>query len=868
MVRGFGFIVFGFVSLFINYKAFAFENIKLNVVIVNSFDGNQLKSNFDLKVTLDPGGQAVKLTTNKKESYYEVSRGQSLKISVIAEGFYAEQKVVETESLNDGDVIEVQMNPKPSGKLLLTTLDIETKEPVNADVEIVYFSRINKEKINEQNPQIQYFFEIKGKYKITTNARGYQKDYREVDLDISADKKTENLVIELVKNSLKQEVSLYDVSTNAKISTGTATVTHVETAQKIFDGKIENGSIIFDGSRNDNYTIKTKVNGFSEYITPFVLDGKPKKYGLTPNASLQLDFFDEETNDRVSVDLEITSPSGKKFKAIASAKEAYNFTPTETGTYTIASKASAYINSSENISIKSLTAENTQYTLRLKKSSNEHVINVFDYETKKPLNNALVKVFSEQSREIQGKANNNQKTVNLDAEKKYFYEVSAAGYFDYTANVGIDKSIPVFLKKKMADSLTTIEIKVIDEQSRLSIKDANLRIFDESSKTMPLSFDSRNSTFIADKINPKLNYTYEVSAEGYNNLKQSLALNEKKMELVMTASEMRSFYFSAFDAFTEEKIIADFSVRVGQVPVKQDVENGKVKIRLSATNNYDLEVQKENYKGLSKLLDKREAEKDEFKIGLFRTIYPILFKIENKLEAENLSNIKATITNKVDNKTENLTFEEAKNGFWGSIKPEGNYFIEIKILGFEDYTVAFVLKQANPEKLEYGLALKPIIKVMEKLIPENPVVKVEEVKTKSETPKVLKIKAVVLDKASLEIKKGVKYPLEGVNFEKSKTVLVKGAELKLDGVVDYLKQNPKIKIEVAGHTDNEGADQRLNQRLSEFRAKVVANYLFNKGISPERIKTIGKGSSEPLVANDTDENKSTNRRIEIMILED
>jgi outer membrane protein OmpA-like peptidoglycan-associated protein len=304
------------------------------------------------------------------------------------------------------------------------------------------------------------------------------------------------------------------------------------------------------------------------------------------------------------------------------------------------------------------------------------------------------------------------------------------------------------------------------------------------------------------------------------------------------------------------------------VPVKQDVENGKVKIRLSATNNYDLEVQKENYKGFSKLLDKREAEKDEFKIGLFRTFYPILFKIDNKLEAENLSNIKATITNKVDNKTENLTFEKAKNGFLGSIKPEGDYFIEIKILGFEDYTVAFVLKQANPEKLEYGLTLKPIIKVMEKLIPENPVVKVEEVKTKSETPKVLKIKALVLDKASLEIKKGVKYPLEGVNFEKSKTVLVKGAELKLDGVVDYLKQNPKIKIEVAGHTDNEGADQRLNQRLSEFRAKVVANYLFNKGISPERIKTIGKGSSEPLVANDTDENKSTNRRIEIMILED
>lgn len=868
MVRGFVFIVFGLFSLFINDKAFAFENIKLKVMVTNSFDGNQLKSNFEVKVTLDPGGQEVKLTTNKKESYYEVSRGQSLKISVTADGFYAEQKVVETENLNDGDLIEVQMNAKPSGKLLLTTLDRETKKPVAAEVEIVFLSKIHKEKINEQNPQIQYFFEMKGKYKITTTAKGYSKDSREVDLDISTDKNTENLVIELVKNRLEQELSFYDVSSNAKISTGTASVIQVETGQVIFDGKIENGSIRFDGNRNDNYTIKTKVNGFSEYNAPLILDGKPKKYGLTPNSFLQIEILDEETNERIGIDLEIISPSGKKFAAITSAKETYNFTPTETGTYTLVSKALGYINRSEQVRIESLTAGNTPYTLRLKKSSNEYVINVFDYETKSPVNNALVKVFSEQSREIQGKANKNQKTVKLDAEKKHFYEVSAAGYFDYTANVSVDRSIDVYLKKKVADSLTTIEIKVVDEQSRLSIKDANLRIFEESSKALVLRFDPANSTFIADKINPKLNYTYEVSAKGYNALKQPLALNEKKMELVMTGSDINSFYFSAFDAFTKEKIEADFGVKVGQVTVKQDIENGKVKIRLSAKNNYNLLVQKENYKGLSKLLDKREAEKDEFKIGLFRTIYPILFKINNKLEAENLSNIKATITNEIDNNSESLKFEEAKNGFMANINPEGNYRIEIKMDGFEDYTAVFVLKQANPERLEYRLTLKPINKLVEKVIPANPVVKVDEVKTKPETPKVEKIKAVVLDKANSEIKKGVKYPLEGVNFEKSKTVLVKGAELKLDGVVDYLKQNPKTKIEVAGHTDNEGTDQRLNQRLSEFRAKVVANYLFNKGISPERIITIGKGSSEPLVANDTDENKSTNRRIEIMILED
>ena len=100
------------------------------------------------------------------------------------------------------------------------------------------WSRINKEKINEQNPQILYYYELKGKYNITTNAKGYLKDYREVELDIAAEQKTETIVIELVKNRMKQEIDLFDVSTNLKISSGSVSIMHVETGQKIFDGKI------------------------------------------------------------------------------------------------------------------------------------------------------------------------------------------------------------------------------------------------------------------------------------------------------------------------------------------------------------------------------------------------------------------------------------------------------------------------------------------------------------------------------------------------------------------------------------------------------------------------------------------------------
>lgn len=860
MVRGFVFLVLClFTSVNIS-KAFVPENIKLKVVVINSFDGNQIQSNFTVKVTLDPGGQEIKLTNNKKETFYDIPRGKVLKISVTAVGFYNEIKSFETENLGDGDILEIQLNPKPSGRLQLTTIDADTKDPVISDVEIVFFSRINKEKINEQNPQIIYYYELKGKYKITTNAKGYLKDTREVELDIAAEQKTETVVIELVKNRMQQEINLFDVSTNLKISVGTVSIIHVATGQKIFDGKIENGRVLFDGNRNDNYTIITTAPGFMEFKSPLVLDGKPQKFGLSPSSSLQIDVFDEESSERLGIELEITSPTDKKSKVITTNKQAYSYVPTETGTFRIESKANGYINRSGSFFVKSLAAGNTFYTFRLKKGSNEFIISVFDFETKNPVNNAIIKVFSEQSKEIAGKVIKHQKTVNLDAEKKHFFEVSANGYNDFTANVESNKAIEVFLKKKVVDALETYEIVVVDEQTKLPVKEARLRVFEIDNKAIALSFDPSKSAFISNKVNPKLNYNYEVSAKGYNNLKQQLNLMEKKIQLVMTAFEISNFYLSAVDAFTKEKIDADFKVQVEKVEIKQDLEGDKKRISLSATNNYQLDVKKDGYKSLSKVLDRREAVNSAFVIPLFRESYPILFKINNKLDVSKKAEIKATLKNKIDNKSEELSFNIEKNAFLGNISSDGNYTLDIHIPDFEIYNGAFMLKQANPESLEYLLTLKPQRKVIEKV--NKPVI--ETLKE----DKVIVAKVLEVPSLALDIKKGIKYPLEGVNFEKSKPILVKGAESKLDGVVEYLKQNPKAQIEIAGHTDNEGSDQRLNQRLSEFRAKVVANYLFNKGITSERIITIGKGSTEPLVPNDSDENKAKNRRIEIMILED
>ncbi|WP_284154779.1 OmpA family protein [Algicella marina] len=87
----------------------------------------------------------------------------------------------------------------------------------------------------------------------------------------------------------------------------------------------------------------------------------------------------------------------------------------------------------------------------------------------------------------------------------------------------------------------------------------------------------------------------------------------------------------------------------------------------------------------------------------------------------------------------------------------------------------------------------------------------------------------------------------------------------LDTLYDVVSRCPQMMIEVGGHTDSDGSSA-LNQRLSEARARSVANYLTGKGIQAERLEVRGYGEGSPVVANDTPENKARNRRIEFKVV--
>ena len=93
------------------------------------------------------------------------------------------------------------------------------------------------------------------------------------------------------------------------------------------------------------------------------------------------------------------------------------------------------------------------------------------------------------------------------------------------------------------------------------------------------------------------------------------------------------------------------------------------------------------------------------------------------------------------------------------------------------------------------------------------------------------------------------------------------SDASLDEAYSFLNEIPKLKVKIVGHTSNEGK-VKYNEKLSKKRAVAVLNYLVGKGIAEDRMVTEGKGSSEPVAENDTDENKQKNRRIQFVITDD
>ena len=121
------------------------------------------------------------------------------------------------------------------------------------------------------------------------------------------------------------------------------------------------------------------------------------------------------------------------------------------------------------------------------------------------------------------------------------------------------------------------------------------------------------------------------------------------------------------------------------------------------------------------------------------------------------------------------------------------------------------------------------------------------------------------DEIPAEVKKftGV---IEGIEFDTGKATIRPKSAATLDAAVKVLTDFPTIRLEISGHTDNVGKEDK-NIKLSQDRADSVKKYFTDKGIDASRIQTRGAGPNEPIADNKTAAGKQKNRRTEFKLLQ-
>ncbi len=111
---------------------------------------------------------------------------------------------------------------------------------------------------------------------------------------------------------------------------------------------------------------------------------------------------------------------------------------------------------------------------------------------------------------------------------------------------------------------------------------------------------------------------------------------------------------------------------------------------------------------------------------------------------------------------------------------------------------------------------------------------------------------------------GTTIQLDQIYFERGTPNILDSSYVELDKVVEIMSESPKMEIELAGHTDNQG-DSEKNLKLSQNRVEMVKKYLVDKGIAARRIKGIGYGGSRPIASNASEQTRKLNRRVEFII---
>ena len=115
-----------------------------------------------------------------------------------------------------------------------------------------------------------------------------------------------------------------------------------------------------------------------------------------------------------------------------------------------------------------------------------------------------------------------------------------------------------------------------------------------------------------------------------------------------------------------------------------------------------------------------------------------------------------------------------------------------------------------------------------------------------------------------EIVQKVEYAARKIQFNFAKATLLRGSEKVLDEIAELLMNQSELKLDIEGHTSNDGSFN-ANMKLSNERAETVKNYLIRKGVDPSKLSAEGFGPTKPLNEGKTEQERALNRRVELKL---
>lgn len=261
------------------------------------------------------------------------------------------------------------------------------------------------------------------------------------------------------------------------------------------------------------------------------------------------------------------------------------------------------------------------------------------------------------------------------------------------------------------------------------------------------------------------------------------------------------------------------------IPLKSDVA-GKFTTKMAETSQYAISASASGYQPFSETVALRRINSDTIintEIFLTPDEKPVMVingTVRNKKTGDPID-AKVMITRRGDNSI-NFNPETSSGAFSQEVPKIGMYLFTASKEGFLNTTDSLNYKSAAVTPMTKDILLQPI-----------------------------------------EV--GVVVRLKNIYFDFNMATLKPESFVELEKVVAFLNENPTVEIEIEGHTDSVGPDDR-NLSLSQGRSQSVVDYLVSQGIAKERLVAKGFGETKPIDTNDTDAGRANNRRVEFTVL--